>query len=54
VGDVIQMLGGTRILSSEDLQKTIQDLEVGAKLEVRLIREGRRKWLIEAVLEKMP
>jgi len=54
VGDVIQMLGGTRILSSEDLQKTIQDQEVGAKLEVRLIREGRRKWLIEAVLEKMP
>jgi S1-C subfamily serine protease len=54
VGDVIQMLGGTRILSSEDLQRTIQDQQVGARLEVRLIREGRRKWLVQAELERMP
>jgi len=54
VGDVIQMLGGTRVLSSEDLQRTIQDQEVGTKLEVRLIREGRRKWLVQAELQRMP
>lgn len=54
VGDVIQMLGGTRILSSEDLQKTVQDQQVGTRIEVGLIREGTRKWLVQAELERMP
>lgn len=54
VGDVIQMLGGTRILSSDDLQKTVQDQQVGTRIDVRLIREGTRKWLVQAELERMP
>jgi len=54
VGDVIQMLGGKRILSLEDLQETIQDLEVGTGIEIRLIRDGTRKWIVRAELERMP
>ncbi len=52
-GDVILGLAKSAINSTEDLQKVIQERKVGDKVEILILRDGR-KWMVEAELDRMP
>jgi S1-C subfamily serine protease len=44
-GDIILRLGESETSSIEDLRKSLEALEVGEKVRVLLLRDGRKEWM---------
>jgi len=52
-GDVILDLAGSAIGSTEDLQRVIQERNVGDRVDLVILRESKR-WVVKAELDRMP